>query len=84
MWDGGARDPHVPCAIAPAWFWRRPLETGSVSTIQVIAAAETVSDRFVSRILRRAYVSPEVLDHLVIWRSSFVASSRSASTIRRG
>ena len=41
---------------------------GSGSTIQDIAAAEKISDRFVSRMMRLAYLSPEVLDHLVIQR----------------
>ena len=36
--------------------------------IQDIATAEKVSDRFVSRMMRLAYLSPEVLDHLVIRR----------------
>ena len=29
---------------------------------------EKVSDRFVSRIIRLAYLSPDVLERLVIWR----------------
>lgn len=66
--NGRAQDPHVLRAIARAWNWRRQLETGPASTIQDIAAAEKVSDRFVSRIMRLAYLSPEVLDHLVIRR----------------
>ena len=66
--NGRAQDPHVLRAIARAWNWRRQLETGAASTIQDIAAAEKVSDRFVSRIMRLAYLSPEVLDHLVIRR----------------
>jgi hypothetical protein len=41
---------------------------GSGSAIQDIAAAEKISDRFVSRMMRLAYLSPEVLDHLVIQR----------------
>ena len=54
-------------------LWRsvdvaRQLETGFASTIQDIAAAEKVSDRFVSRMIRLAYLSPEVLDHLVMRR----------------
>ena len=60
--------PHVLRAIARAWKWRRQLESGAVSTIQDIAAAERVSDRFVSRMMRLAYLSPEVLEHLVIRR----------------
>lgn len=66
--DGRTQDPHVLRAIARAWNWRRQLETGAASTIQDIAAAEKVSDRFVSRMMRLAYLSPEVLDNLVIRR----------------
>ncbi len=66
--DGRSQDPHVLRAIARAWNWRRQLETGAASTIQDIAAAEKVSDRFVSRMMRLAYLSPEVLEHLVIRR----------------
>ena len=55
-------------AIARAWSWRRQLETGAVSTIQDIAAAEKVSDRFVGRMIRLAYLSPSVLETLVITR----------------
>ena len=66
--NGRSQDPHVLRAIARAWSWRRQLETGTASTIQDIAAAEKVSDRFVSRMMRLAYLSPEVLEHLVIRR----------------
>jgi hypothetical protein len=67
--NGRAQDPHVLRAIARAWSWRRQLETGAASTIQDIAAAEKVSDRFVGRMMRLAYLSPEVLEHLVIRRA---------------
>lgn len=66
--QGRTQDPHVLRAIARAWKWRRQLESGAASTIQDIAAAEKVSDRFVSRMMRLAYLSPEVLEHLVIRR----------------
>jgi hypothetical protein len=66
--DGRSQDPHVLRSIARAWNWRRQLESGAASTIQDIAAAEKVSDRFVSRMMRLAYLSPEVLEHLVIRR----------------
>ncbi|TDR35004.1 hypothetical protein [Aquamicrobium defluvii] len=66
--DGRSQDAHVLRAIARAWNWRRQLETGTASTIQDIAAAEKVSDRFVSRMMRLAYLSPEVLEYLVIRR----------------
>ncbi|NWH08088.1 MAG: hypothetical protein HXY22_05480 [Alphaproteobacteria bacterium] len=66
--QGRPQDPHVLRAIARAWSWRRQLETGTASTIQDVTAAEKVSDRFVSRMMRLAYLSPEVLELLVIRR----------------
>jgi hypothetical protein len=66
--NGRAQDPHVLRAIARAWSWRRQLESGAVSTIQDIAVAEMVSDRFVGRMIRLAYLSPSVLETLVITR----------------
>ncbi|EDP61543.1 putative phage-related protein [alpha proteobacterium BAL199] len=66
--EGRNQDPHVLRAIARAWSWRRQLETGVASTIQDIAAAEKVSDRFVGRMIRLAYLSPSVLETLVITR----------------
>ena len=66
--NGRTQDPHVLRAIARAWGWRRQLETGAASTIQDIAAAEKVSDRFVGRMIRLAYLSPSVLESLVIPR----------------
>jgi hypothetical protein len=56
---------HVSRAIACAWGWRRKIETGEVGTIHDIALAEKVSDRFVSRTMRLAYLSPIVLERLV-------------------
>lgn len=72
--DGRSQDPHVLRAIARAWSWRRKLETGAASTLQDIAAAENISDRFVSRLMRLAYLSPEVLEHLVIRRAPLALS----------
>jgi hypothetical protein len=46
---------------------RRP-ETGEAATIDDIAEAEKVTDRFVSRMLRLAYLSPDVLERLLVWR----------------
>jgi hypothetical protein len=63
-----AQDPHLVHAIARAWKWRRQLERGDVTTIDDIATAEKVSDRFVSRTLRLVYLSPTVLEMLLIHR----------------
>jgi hypothetical protein len=63
-------DPHVLRAIARAWSWRRRLESGEASTILDIAQAEGVTDRFVSRMIRLAWLSPAVLEKLVLERCS--------------
>ena len=55
-------------AIVRAWSWRRQPETGPASTIQDIAAAGKLTQRFVSRMTRLAWLSPDVLEHLVIRR----------------
>jgi hypothetical protein len=63
-----SQDPHILRALGRAWAWRRRLETGEATTIHDIAEAEKVTDRFVSRMLRLAYLSPDVLERLVISR----------------
>ncbi len=68
--DTGGVDPHVLKAIAKAWSWRRKLESGTVATIQDIAEAEGISDRYIGRMLRLAYLAPAVLDRLLIQRMS--------------
>jgi hypothetical protein len=68
-------------AIARAWNWRRQMESGAVSTIQDIAAAEKISDRFISRVMRLAYLSPEVLEHLLIRRVPPTLSLNDLTTV---
>lgn len=59
------QDPHILRSLGRAWGWRRKLEGGMASTIQEIADAEKISDRFVSRTMRLAYLSPAVIDRLL-------------------
>jgi len=66
--DPGGVDPHVLKAIAKAWSWRRKLESGTLATIQDIAEVESISDRYVGRMLRLAYLAPAVLDRLLVNR----------------
>jgi hypothetical protein len=55
-------------AIARAWKCRRQLEHGEASTLQDIAGKEGVSERFVGRMIRLAYLAPGVLEALVVKR----------------
>jgi hypothetical protein len=64
----GDQQPHLLRAIVRAWLWRRMLERGEITTIHDIAAAANVSDRFISRRLRLAYLSPAVLEKLLLHR----------------
>src|SRR5213595_2683247 len=66
--EAHAQEPHLLRALARAWNWRRMLEHGEVMTMQDVAVAEKVSDRFVSRMLRLAYVSPAILEKLLLHR----------------
>lgn len=66
--DNRDQDARVLRAIARAWSWRRQLESGAVATIQDIATTEKLSDQFVSRMIRLAYLAPDVLDQLVLRR----------------
>lgn len=61
-----AQDPHILKALGRAWAWRRKLENGEMATVGDIAKAEKVTDRFVSRTMRLAYLSPDVLERLVV------------------
>lgn len=62
------QDPHILKALGRAWAWRRRLETGEAATAGDIAKAERVTDRFVSRTMRLAYLSPDVLERLLLQR----------------
>ena len=66
--EARTQDAHVLRAVARAWSWRRKLERGEASTLQDIANAEKVTDRFVSRIMRLAWLAPDVLEKLLIHR----------------
>lgn len=68
--DTGGVDPHVLKAIAKAWSWRRKLESGAAATIDDLARAENVNHRYVGRTMRLAYLSPNVLEKLLIQRAA--------------
>ncbi len=69
-----AQDPHVLRAIGRAWSWRRRLEGGDVTTIADLAREEGISDRYVSRVIRLAWLAPSVLERLVLRREPTVLS----------
>lgn len=63
-----AQDPHILKSLGRAWAWRRKLESGEAATVADLAELEGVTDRFISRTLRLAYLSPEVLWEMLVAR----------------
>lgn len=72
MADGEARaqDPHILKALGRAWAWKRRLESGEVATAGDLAKLEGVTERFVSRTMRLAFLSPIALERLLLIRQS--------------
>ncbi|MDD9744766.1 MULTISPECIES: hypothetical protein [Marinovum] len=68
------QDARLLRAIGRAWNWRRRLERGDVNTIADLARSEGISDRYVSRVIRLAWLSPSVLERLVLRREPTVLS----------
>ena len=68
------QDARLLRAIGRAWDWRRRLERGDVTTIADLARGEGISDRYVSRVIRLAWLAPSVLERLVLRREPTVLS----------
>lgn len=52
-------------AIAKAWSWRRKLESGSVDSLTAIAKDEGVTLAYVSRMLRFAWLAPDIIEAIL-------------------
>lgn len=65
-----AQDPHILKALGRAWAWKRRLDSGEVTTAGDLAKLEGVTERFVSRTMRLAYLSPDALERLLLMRQS--------------
>jgi len=66
--ESHAQDPHILRAVGRSLAWRKRLKQGHAGTIHDIAAAEALSDSYVARYLRLAYLSPDVLEALILQR----------------
>lgn len=66
--DTDSVDPHILKAVAKAWSWRRKLASGEVGTMSDIAALESVTHSYVGRMLRLAYLSPAILERMLVER----------------
>ncbi len=58
-------DNAIVRAIARAFRWRKLLETGVYGTVDGIAAAESINDSYVSRILRLTLLAPDIVQAIL-------------------
>lgn len=65
--ESRSQNPYILKALGRAWAWRW-LEAGEAATIHDIAKTDGFIDRFASRMMRLACLSPDVLERLVITR----------------
>jgi hypothetical protein len=56
-------------ALARAWRWQRMLDAGVYGTVSEIGNAENISKSYVSRILRLALLSPDIIEAILAGRS---------------
>lgn len=52
-------------AVARAFRWRDMLENGTCATISEIAAAETINESYVGRVLRLTLLAPEIVEAIL-------------------
>jgi hypothetical protein len=52
-------------ALARAWRWQRMLDDGIYTTVSDIGDSENISKSYVSRILRLALLSPDIIEAIL-------------------
>jgi hypothetical protein len=88
--EAPSQDPQILRALGRAWAWRRKLQRGEVATAGELAQLEGVTDRFISRTMRLAFLSPEVLECILVERqplgvtwNELVASTSAPWSVQR-
>ena len=57
-------------ALARAWRWQRLLDDGVYASVSEIGDAEKIGKRYVSRILRRALLAPDIVEAILAGRTN--------------
>jgi len=79
--NDAALEAHVLRAVAKAWSWRRKLEAGQASTNLDLARTEDVSDRYIGRMIKLAYLAPAVLEKLLLQRCQLAVSIKDLTAV---
>jgi hypothetical protein len=56
-------------ALARAWRWQRMLDEGVFTSVSEIGDSENISKSYVSRILRLALLSPDIIEAILAGRT---------------
>jgi hypothetical protein len=57
-------------ALARAWRWQRMLDEGVYTSVSEIGDAENISKSYVSRIVRLALLSPDIIEAILAGRTN--------------
>lgn len=68
-------------AVARAWSWRRKLEAGQASTNLDLGRTEDVSDRYIGRMIKLAYLAPAVVEKLLLQRCPLAVSIKDLTAV---
>jgi site-specific DNA recombinase len=63
--DSAASDPVLLDIMRRAHDWRRQLETGRPQSITDLAAASGVNRSYFTRVLRLAYLAPDIVEAII-------------------
>jgi site-specific DNA recombinase len=67
--NGPSNHPHQDAtlikALGRAWNWRRALERGSVRSVVEFARASGCTVRYVTRLLKIAYLAPDIIEAIL-------------------
>jgi hypothetical protein len=73
---GASADPSLMKAIARGHVWFEQLASGEAATIAEIARREKVTDRYVSALLKLAFLSPEIVQAALEGRAPGLSAKR--------
>ena len=68
--DGATPNPSLVIAIVRAWDWAERLKTGEVASMAEISAAEGFTDTYVGQVLPLAFLSPELVEQILMGQQS--------------
>ena len=79
--NDAAVETHVLRAVANAWSWQRKLEAGQASTNLDLARTQEISDRYIGRMIKLAYLAPSAAEKLLLQRSLLTVSIKDLMAI---